>query len=358
MQATSVKQDTPESEILVTVEGRAGVITLNRPKALNAINVSMIQSIMQALDLWEKDPAIEFIIIQSNDKRAFCAGGDIRAVYMARVQDDFSFSDAIFRAEYTLNYYISSYPKPYIALIDGICMGGGLGISIHGSHRITTERSVFAMPETAIGFFPDIGGSYFLNKCPGKVGTFLGVVGDKIGSADAVYAGLVTHFVSSERLNILKQNLFKSSSRQEALDIIDQANEKTELSFLERHQDLINKCFAGETVAEIIKNLEEYQTPETSKWLSLLEKRSPTSLEITLKILRENKGKSLKECLPVEFRLSQRFVRNYDFIEGIRALLVDKDNQPNWQPRSLSQVTAEKVMEYFAELGDKELKLL
>lgn len=357
MQTISVKQDIPGTEILTEIKGRIGLITLTRPKALNALNISMIQTITEALQAWEKDLTIEFVIIHSNDAKAFCAGGDIRAVYMARVQDDYSFSDSIFRKEYELNYYISQYPKPYVALIDGVCMGGGLGISVHGSHRIATERSVFAMPETAIGFFPDIGASYFLNKCPGEIGTFLGLVGDKISGSDAFYAGIATHYVPSSKLEDLKQTLFKAQSKQEALEIIEFFHEKPEDSLIEQHRKLIDTCFAQKNIEDIINQLEDYPSKETAKWLSLIDKRSPSSLKITLKLLQNNKEKSLKECLPIEFRLSQRFVKKYDFIEGIRALLIDKDNQPSWQPRLLTQVTPDQIEEYFKPLEDKELSL-
>lgn len=351
------KHDQSAEEIITNVSGKAGVITLNRSKALNALNVSMIRTLAKILDQWQTDPKVEFVVIQSNNPKSFCAGGDIRAVYEARLQDDFSFCDAIFREEYQLNYMISRYPKPYISLIDGICMGGGMGISVHGSHRIVTENAVLAMPETGIGFFPDVGASYFLNQCPGEIGTFMGVVGEKITGADAIYANLATHYVSAAKLPELHHKLLKAGSREEALTLIEAAKEEAPASTLAQYQSLIDQCFGGNTVEEIMKGLETANTPEASRWLLTMDKRSPVSQKVSFTLLRRNRGKSLRECLPVEFRLSQKFARNYDFFEGVRALLVDKDNAPNWQPRHLSQVTLEMVDPYFEDLGKLELQL-
>nr|WP_052045977.1 enoyl-CoA hydratase/isomerase family protein [Candidatus Paracaedibacter symbiosus] len=316
MQTTAATKLGIEAEIITSIIGKAGVISLNRPKALNAINVPMIRTLSKTLNDWQTDPAVEFVVICSNDSKAFCAGGDIRAVYAARLQDDFSFCDAIFREEYQLNYMISKYPKPYIALINGICMGGGMGISIHGSHRIVSENALLAMPETGIGYFPDIGASYFLNQCPGKIGTFMGVVGEIIDYADAIYTNLATHYVPSSNFPKLKQNLLTATSVEDALQHIEALTETAPNSSLAQHQSLIDHCFAADTVEAIIENLVAYGTPQASKWLHLLDKRSPTSLKISLALLQRNRGKSLKKCLPIEFRLSQRFSRKYDFLKA------------------------------------------
>lgn len=357
MQTVAVEKNDRDMEIIVELIGKAGVITLNRSKALNAINVPMICTLTETLEQWQADNKVEFVIIQSNNPRSFCAGGDIRAVYRARLQDDFSFCDTIFREEYQLNYMLSRYPKPYISLINGICMGGGMGVSVHGSHRIVTENAILAMPETGIGFFPDVGASYFLNQCPGEMGTFMGIVGEKINGADAIYANLATHYVSSAKLPELQHRLLNAESREEALTIIETLKEKAPASTLAQYQDIIDRCFTGDTVEKIMKNLESSNRPETSRWLLTLDKRSPVSQKVSLELLRRNRGKSLRECLAVEFRLSQKFAHNYDFIEGVRALLVDKDNDPNWQPRYLSQVTQEMVDSYFEDLGVGELQL-
>lgn len=357
MQTTAAAKNNQDIEIIIEVISKSGVITLNRPKALNAINVPMIRTLAKTLDQWQTDSDIEFVVIQSNNSKAFCAGGDVRAVYDARLQDDFSFCDAIFREEYQLNYMISQYPKPYISLIDGICMGGGMGISVHGSHRIVTEKAILAMPETGIGFFPDVGASYFLNQCPREIGTLMGIVGEKINGADAIYANLATHYMSSAKLPELQRKLLQAGSCEEALIIIEAAKEEAPASKLAQCQSIIDQCFGGNTVEEIMQNLEAANTPEASQWLLILDKRSPISQKVSLELLRHNRGKSLKECLTIEFRLSQKFARNYDFFEGVRALLVDKDNDPNWQPRHLSYVTDEMIKQYFEGLGELELLL-
>lgn len=357
MQPMTAEKTDQDMDILINIIGKAGVIILNRPKALNAISVPMIETLAQTLQQWQTNPQVAFVVIQSNTSKAFCAGGDIRAVYAARLQDDFGFCDTIFRQEYRLNHLISTYPKPYIALIDGICMGGGMGISMHGSHRVVTENAVMAMPETGIGYFPDIGASYFLNQCPGEIGTFLGVVGEKITAADALYTTLATHYVPASALELLTQELLKADSAEQATALIEKANQPPPPSNLASHQALIDQCFKSDTVEELMKNLEEAGSSLAWDWLRILDKRSPTSLRVSLELLRRNKGKSLKEALAVEFRLSQRFSRHYDFFEGVRALLIDKDNTPHWLPRHLSQVTPEMVAAYFESLGSLELKL-
>lgn len=358
MQPMTAEKTDPDMDILINIIGKAGVITLNRPKALNAMSVPMIETLAHTLQQWQTNPEIAFVLIQSNTSKAFCAGGDIRAVYGARLQDDFKFCDTIFRQEYRLNHLISTYPKPYIALINGICMGGGMGISVHGSHRVVTENAVLAMPETGIGYFPDVGASYFLNQCPGEIGTFLGIVGEKMTAADALYANLATHYVPSSSLDLLIQQLLKAGSAEQAIELIEKANQSSPSSNLAQHQPLIDQCFKGDTVEEIMKSLEESGDSLAWDWLRILDKRSPTSLRVSLELLRRNQDKSLKEALAVEFRLSQRFARHYDFFEGIRAVLIDKDNMPHWLPRHLSQVTTEMVTAFFEPLGPRELKLV
>lgn len=358
MHPSPIEKNDQDINIFINIVGKAGVITLTRPKSLNALNVSMIRTLTNTLHQWQNNPEVAFVIIQSTDSKAFCAGGDIRAVYAARLQDDFDFCETIFREEYQLNYLISSYSKPYIALIDGICMGGGMGISIHGSHRIVTENAVMAMPESGIGFFPDIGASYFLNQCPGEIGTFLGIVGEKIKAGDAVYANLATHYISSSNLHQFSQKLLQAKSAADAVEIIEKETESAPSSDLKPCQDLINHCFKGRTIESIIQKLETANNSCASDWLRALDKHSPTSLRVSLELLRRNQRKSLKECLSLEFRLSQRFSRQYDFFEGVRALLIDKDNVPHWLPRHLNQVTPDMVKAYFAPLENQlELKL-
>lgn len=353
----AAKVETTEAEVLFTINGQAGIITLNRPKALNSLNLEMIRSIMTQLQAWEKDDQVSCVIVEGAGGKAFCAGGDIRSVYLARLEGKRDYKDAIFREEYELNYYISKYPKPYISLIDGICMGGGLGISVHGSHRVVTEKTVMAMPETGIGFFPDVGASYFLNKCPGQIGMFMAITGEKINGADAIYSKLATHYVPSEKINELRGQLVKATSSKQASSIVETFKVTPPSSELVALQSLIDEIFVGNTVQEILEKLYAVKHPKAYEWVRNLAKKSPLSMAIAFTLLKRTQGKSLKKCLPIEFRLSQRFVENYDFFEGVRALLVDKDNEPKWQPNHLSKVTTTQVRSYFKDLGLKELKL-
>jgi enoyl-CoA hydratase/carnithine racemase len=356
-QGAVAEKETMDSFILTEKIGTAGVITLNRPKALNSIDLGMIRDLQEALKVWKEDFSISHILVKGAGEKAFCAGGDVRSVYDAWERRDRDYMDAIFREEYELNYALSVYPKPYISLINGISMGGGLGISIHGSHRIVTEKTVMAMPESAIGFFTDIGASFFLNKCPGKIGIYLGLTGDRVKGADALYCGLGTHFIDSEKLPSVYQQLLSASNQKDIDRILNEAITLPEKSFLEENQNLIDELFSGETVEDILMALKTDASEFAQKCFEGLQKKSPTSLKIIFELLKRHQGKTLKECLVTEFRLSQHFVEQPDFFEGVRALLVDKDQKPVWIPSSLSEIDQDAISWYFEELGEKELKL-
>jgi len=334
-------------DILSKVDGYAGVITLNRPKALNALSLPMIREITRLLMEWKDDPEVRSVIIQSSSDKAFCAGGDIRSVYEARLRGDNDHMVAIFQEEYLLNFMIYMYPKPYIALVDGIAMGGGLGISIHGSHRIVTERSVLAMPETNIGFFPDVGANYFLNRCPGEIGTFLGVLGESITAEDALYAGLATHRLASLDIPGIYQALTGAQSSAEVDDILQDAAGGQSNCFLQTHRNLIDRCFSFNTVEEIFEALQGESNAIGRDWLKGTLKKSPTSLKLALALLRHTKGMPLREVLALDFQVSQHCVKHHDFFEGIRAVLIDKDQNPSWNPHHLGDVTPEMIKEYF-----------
>ncbi len=355
--SAAVQAETQEPEVLSRIEGRAGVITLNRPRALNSLNLEMIREMMRALKEWESDPQVDFVLVESGSDRAFCAGGDIRSVYLARLEGKRDYKDAIFREEYQLNYYISRYPKPYVSLINGICMGGGMGISIHGRYRVVTDKTVMAMPETGIGFFPDVGGSYFLNRCPGQMGMFMAITGEKITAGDAMYAGLATHYVPSSKIDALRSALIAIQDTAELENVLNRHKEAAPPSDLSAVQPLIDDIFDGKTVDEILEKLYAAKHPKAYDWVRSLAKKSPMSMTIAFTLLKKTKEMSLKKCLPIEYRLSQRFVEHYDFFEGIRALLVDKDNEPKWQPQHVSQVKTAEVREYFKNLGTRELIL-
>ncbi len=337
-------------DVLSKVDGYAGVITLNRPKALNALSLSMIREITRLLMEWKDDPDVRTIIIQSSSGKAFCAGGDVRSVYEARLKGDEDYMVAIFQEEYLLNFMIHMYPKPYIALIDGIAMGGGMGISIHGSHRIVTERSVLAMPEVNIGFFPDVGASYFLNRCPGEIGTFLGVLGESITAEDALYTGLATHRLASLEIPGIYQALTEAQSSAEVDDILQDAAGGQSDCFLQTHRNLIDRCFGFNTVEEIFEALQQESNPIVREWLKGSLKKSPTSLKLALALLRRTKGMGLREILALDFQVSRHCVEAPDFFEGIRAVLIDKDQNPSWNSTNLSDVTPEMIEGYFKPL--------
>jgi enoyl-CoA hydratase/carnithine racemase len=339
-----------DQDVLSKVDGNAGVITLNRPKALNALSLSMIREMTRILMEWKDDPLVRTIIIQSANEKAFCSGGDVRSVYEAKLRGDKDYLVAIFQEEYLLNYIISVYPKPYISLIDGIAMGGGLGISIHGTHRIVTERTSMAMPESNIGFFPDVGSSYFLNRCPGEIGTFLGVLGESISGEDALYTGLATHRVDSAEIPAVYQALLEAESASDVDDILQDAAGGQQDCFLSTHRNLIDKCFSYHTVEEIFAALQQESDPIGCEWLKRSLKKSPTSLKVALAVLRRSKGMSLKEVLALDFIVSQHCVKGHDFFEGIRAVLVDKDQRPLWKPSTLEDVTPEMIEAYFVPL--------
>ena len=351
MTAMPSTKPTDDQEVICQVDGHAGVITLNRPKALNALSLAMIRQITQSLLAWKDDANVQVIIIRSSTDKAFCAGGDIRSVYDAQIKGNKELTVNIFQEEYLLNFMISIYPKPYISLIDGIAMGGGLGLSLHGSHRVVTERAVLAMPETNIGFFPDVGAGYFLNQCPGEIGTFLGVLGESIAGEDALYAGLATHHLASRDVEAIYQALTEAQSQEEVDDILQDAAGGQSDCFLQTHRNLIDRCFSFSTIEEIFDALQQESDSVAREWLKKSWKKSPTSLKLALAMLRRNKGVSLRDVLALDFQVSQHCVAKHDFFEGIRALLVEKDHNPAWSPSNLSDVTAETIAEYFCELN-------
>lgn len=357
MGATSVAQNREEQEVLFAKVGCVGVITLNRPTALNAVNLTMIREIHQQLLHWENDATVVCVVIEGSGDRAFCAGGDVRSVYLNRLKDDRVATNALFWEEYSLNYYISQFKKPYISLINGFCMGGGMGLSIHGSHRIVNETTIMAMPEALIGFVCDVGASYFLNRCPGYFGYFMGLTGDRISAGDALYAGLATHFVSSARFAALREALLAVKETAAIDQILAKFKEPAPESSLKVHQQLIDDVFSGKTVEEIIKRLSAYNTTVPNQWLVKMQKGSPTSLKVILKLLQKAKRFKINTCLEMEYRVSQWALNNYDFYEGVRALLVDKNNTPSWQPQYLHQISETSVKGYFAPLKGQELQL-
>lgn len=342
-----------ENEVIFEKRGALGLITLNRPKALNALTHAMCVSMKAQLDVWAKDSDIKTVAVRGAGDRAFCAGGDIRALYDSGKAGS-SYPLEFYRDEYLLNAAIKHFPKPYVALIHGFDMGGGVGVSIHGSHRIAGETMVFAMPETGIGLFPDVGGSYFLPRCPGQIGMYLGLTGARVKTADSLYAGLATHFVPMAKWEGLLDTLSKATNIEVALAPIQ---EQVPDTFLSEHRSAIDRIFAGNSVEGILSALDAEREDWADDAAKTLRTKSPTSSKITVRQLREGAKLDFDACMRMEYRMVSRVVAGHEFYEGVRATIIDKDGAPKWSPAELGQISDADVDTYFAPLGDKELKL-
>jgi enoyl-CoA hydratase len=324
---------TDQATVVASHTGRVGHILLNRPKALNALDLSMIHACTDILNTWREDPRIDAVVIEGAGERAFCAGGDIRAMRDGVVSGDRASVDAFFGAEYALNLLIATYPKPYVALIDGICMGGGIGMSVHGAYRVATEHAVFAMPETAIGFFPDIGATYMLPRLPGELGIYMGLTGARMTGADAVHAGLATHYVPRATLAALRDDIARDGVAALA------AHAVTPPPFsLAPHRAEIDACFAPGSIRDIIARLHSVDADWARSALTAMHHVSPSSLHWTLEALRRGRFMTLKQALDAEFALTRTTMAQPDFAEGVRAMVVDKDRQPKWQPARIEDV--------------------
>jgi enoyl-CoA hydratase/carnithine racemase len=325
------------------IDGRVGRIVLDRPRALNALDPGMIRACAAALDSWRDDPAVHAVVIEGAGGRAFCAGGDIRAIRENALAGDAAAVEAFFAEEYALNLAVATYPKPYVALVDGICMGGGIGVSVHGAYRVATERALFAMPETAIGFFPDIGATYFLPRLPGALGMYMGLTGARIAGADAVHAGLATHFVPSERLSTLSETLAR-----DGVASLAEAAAPLPAFTLAPHRAAIDRCFSGETVADILAALEREDTDWARETIATLRGHSPSSLLWSHAAIRRGATLTLPAALQAELALTRTVTRHPDFAEGVRAMVVDKDRTPRWSPPRLEDVPEEAIQRMFA----------
>jgi len=336
-------------EVLFEVVGRAGVITLSSPATLNAVSLPMVHAMHPQLEAWARDPAVAHVIIRAVGEKAFSAGGDIRHLYEWGRAGDETFC-TFFHDEYRLNTLIKRFPKPYIALIDGIVMGGGVGVSIHGSHRIAGDRMTFAMPETGIGLFPDVGGTYFLPRLPGETGLYLGLTGTRIGAGDAAALGLATHYVPSDRLAALIEALCTAEDVDRCIeDFSDAAGDAP----LDAERALIDRYFSAQSLDALIAGLESDESEWAQKTLATIRTKSPTSLRITFRQLRDGSRLDFEDCMRLEFRIASRIFHGADFFEGIRAVVIDKDLKPKWQPASLDDLTDEDVADYFAPLAEE-----
>ena len=348
----------PMNDIVTRREGALGHLTLNRPEVFNALTLDMVRGIDSALDAWEHDPAIAVLLLDGAGDRAFCAGGDIRALYeAARAGLRDSLSD-FFRLEYRLNARIARYPKPIVTVMHGMTMGGGIGLGAHASHRIVTERSVLAMPEVKIGFAPDVGGTYLLARAPGALGIHLALTGGRIGPADALLCGFADVHVPGDRLSDLRGALARCRDADDVRVRLSQAGDAPAPGYLDAARAWIDHCYGYDAVEEILAALEAAPEPKARAAAAEIASNAPLSLKVTLQALRDARSLDLEGCLDREFRISLSTTARPDFIEGVRAAVVDKDRMPCWQPARLSDVGVHDVLRCFepAEGGDLGLR--
>lgn len=331
---------TSAPRVLVRTEGALGRLTLNRPEAINALDLGMIELLTEALTAWIVDTDVQIVLIDGAGERGMCAGGDVRALHGQIVAGQADRTAEFFRAEYALNALISEYPKPVVALADGITMGGGIGLAGHAAIRIVTERSKLAMPETRIGFTPDVGGTWLLGRAPGRFGEYFGLTGASMSGADAVHLGFADHFVPSERLDALREALAYRADPTGPSEIVLLFDETPDPSRLPASQGWIDEAFSAPDVVGIIGRLRASEDPDAAAAADLMEGLAPTALVVTLDAVREARAAAgLREALEGEYRRVLWFVNEHpDLVEGIRAQLVDKDRTPRWDPPTLAEL--------------------
>ena len=347
-----------EADVLIRVHGRWGHITLNRPRALNALTYPMCCAIDDTLAAWASDDAIIGVLIDGAGERGFCAGGDIRALYEAARAGDVDPAAIFFAREYRLNARIARFPKPYVALMDGITMGGGVGLSAHGLHRVATERTTLAMPEVGIGFILDIGGTFLLGRAPDELGTHAALTAMRMSGADAIAIGLADHYVPSNQLADLRTALLAADSTDAIAMILLKAAHEPPPSALAAARDWVTPCYLHDSVEAILAALDACRIDAAREAAATIRAQSPTSIKLTLRALRAARRLGvLESCLDQEYRIALRCVRGHDFIEGVRAAVVDKDRNPRWLPATLEAVNDASLDTYFASLGAAELGL-
>jgi enoyl-CoA hydratase len=352
-----------EEDTLFEVKDGIGIITLNRPKAMNALTLAQVEKIDPQLRAWATDDAVHCVVIQGAGEKAFCAGGDVVALWKAGQAKDEAYLATFYAEEYRLNRLMKTYPKPYVALIDGVTMGGGVGVSVHGSHRVASERTLFAMPETGIGMFPDVGGTYFLPRLPGKLGMYLGLTGARLRAADCVYTGIATHYVPSNRMADMVKALGEAETEAKTSDemqqvvtaVLDMYHEEPGTAPLEKYRDQIDQCFAADSVEGILACLAEDGSEWALQTAETIRGKSPTATKVAFRQLQVGAQVDFDRAMQIEYRLSQRFMGGPDFFEGVRALLVEKDNAPKWMPADLDSVEEAAVDAYFAPLQQDDL---
>jgi len=341
-----------DSPILARIENGVGRITLNRPKALNALNTEMCALMIEALSAWREDPQVTAVLLDHAGERGFCAGGDIRMIAESGAGDGREAAE-FFRTEYRLNTLLFRYPKPTVAIVDGITMGGGVGISMPCEFRVATERTLFAMPETGIGLFPDVGGGWYLPRLPGCAGYCLALTGARIKAADCELLGIVTDYVESGRVEALKAELV--ARPREIETVLTEFEAEPGEPPLAQVQDAIERCFGKPEVEAVWRALRAEETGWARQQLEILATKSPQALKVTHRQLHTGATlKRFEEEMELEYRLATRVSRTHDFLEGVRAVIVDKDNTPHWKPPTLQDVTGEYLNELFAPLPPGE----
>jgi enoyl-CoA hydratase len=343
-------------EILFERRGTAGLVTLNRPAALNAVTLGMVRAFTRQLKEWRDDPSVTRIVLTAAGGRAFSAGGDIRALYDAGASGRHAEMLSFYGEEYVLNTMIKHYPKPYVALIDGIVMGGGVGLSVHGSHRVAGDRFSFAMPEVGIGFFPDVGATWFLPRLPGELGAYCALTGERLNAADGVIATIATHRVASSRFADLAVALCNAVPVEATLAAFAEPIGPGKLA---PHRAAIDQLFTGARVEDILAALDaqaqggadaEFATATATA----IRAKSPTALKLALAQMRIGATLSFQACMQTEFRIVSRVIHGHDFYEGVRAVIVDKDNAPRWRPATLAEVSDAEIARHFAPLPPGE----
>ncbi|MCC5793054.1 MAG: enoyl-CoA hydratase/isomerase family protein [Legionellaceae bacterium] len=340
-----------EQEVKCEIQGPVGCLELNRPKALNALTLDMIRQFRQCLQEWEERGDIQALLVYSTHPKAYCAGGDIRFLY-GNGRDAHPEQLAFFREEYRLNYHMARYHKPVIALINGIAMGGGIGISLHASHPVALDNALFAMPETAIGFFPDIGASYLLSRCPGAFGMYLALSGRRFTAFEAQYLGLVKGVIAQEALPDFRRSLLQLSAKTDAPLAIEEhcrrwAAVPTAPLDIQQHADQINAVFCADSLAEIHERLAQVDTAWSRQVAEDLKRSSPLSLLVTFEQMRRAQHLSLADCLHMDYGLAANFMQHPDFYEGVRAMVIDKDKHPQWANTRIADIAPEEVQRFF-----------
>jgi enoyl-CoA hydratase len=338
--------------VIVERRGSAGLITLNRPKALNALTLAMVTATAEALDAWEADASVTRVIIKGAGGKAFCAGGDIRALHDMGKAGNLVDPRHFWRTEYTLNHRLKTYPKPIVALIDGIVMGGGVGMSLHGSHRVASEKLMFAMPEVGIGFFPDVGASWFLPRLPDHAGRYLALTGARIGQADALALGLITDAVMSERMPEIEEAL----TGDEPVDAtLARFRIAAGAAPLDAHRAIIREGFAPDDLGLIASRLGQLAlggSDFAAQALDTMRTKSPTSMAVALEQMKRGAIMSFADVMAMEYRVVSRIAEGHDFYEGVRAVIIDKDQAPVWRPATIEALDATAVAAHFAPLAD------